>query len=266
MTIHFPLTVTPESATAFSLECEGRKLVHFQETGKLARLLNPDADEFANHDLVRWAAPFALAPQGLVCLHASGVHKDGITVGFVGIGGAGKSTLAHEFSRHGWEIIADDLMVCDAEDRVNALAERILRQWCEIKAAQHETSEVSQTSEVLSSWIDYTDLARKLADANNQHWLPISGLCFVDEFRGENLAVRPLSGGDQFSRLVRFGFGGLPTAEAWAHQFQVYSTLAGRVPAAILQLPEGLDQLRYALPQLEDSLSQWLNDRARIHS
>ncbi len=221
---------------------------------RAARLANGDGGLFARHDLLRWGAPLALAAEGLVALHASAVHKDGMTLGFLGIGGAGKSTLAWELGRRGWERITDDLMICDAEGRVNVLAERLLRQWCHDQAAKIDNS----------TWIDYSDLARRLCDPHNQRWLPVSGLWFLDESRGRSFAIRPLSGGDHFRRLVQYGFGGLPMPAAWAHQFQVYAALAGRVPGAILQVPEGLDELRSALPQLEDDLSQWLNDRTIV--
>ncbi len=285
MTIHVPLTISHDSRTAFALECEGQKLVHFKETGRLARLANADPGAFARTDLLRWGAPFALAPQGLVSLHAAAAHKEGITIGFLGIGGAGKSTLVCELSRRGWQPIADDLMVCDADGRVNILAERVLRQWCDEEAARNDAG----------SWIDYSVLARQLADSQNQNWLPISGLGFLQpRFQAQlekgalnakrqqapfqalrvlgpglrkkaaNFVIRHLSSGNHFRRLVKYGFGGLPTPAAWANQFQVYGTLAGRVPGAILQVPHGVDNMRSALPQLEDSLSQWLKDRAVV--
>jgi hypothetical protein len=254
MTIHVPLTISPASSTDFTLEGEGRQLVHFKDRGRLARLATGDGEIFARHDLVRWGAPLALAAEGLVALHASAVHKDGITVGFLGIGGAGKSTLAWELGRRGWEPIADDLMICDAEGRANALAEGVLRQWCNDQAAKIDAS----------TWIDYSDLSRLLCDPHHQRWFPVGGLWFLDESRGRGFAIRALSGGDHFRRLVQYGFGGLPMPAAWAHQFQVYAALAGRVPAAILQVPEGLDELRSALPQLEDNLCRWLNGSSLV--
>jgi hypothetical protein len=270
MTIHVPLTISHDSRTAFTLECQGQKLVHFKETGRLARLANVDPGTFARTDLLRWAAPFALAPQGLVCLHAAAAHKEGITIGVLGIGGAGKSTLVCELSRRGWQPIADDLMVCDAEGRVNVLAERVLRQWCDDEAARNDAW----------SCIDYSVLARQLADSQNQNWLPINGLGFLEprsqaqhgkgalrpglRKKAANFALRHLSSGDHFRRLVKYGFGGLPMPAAWANQFQVYGTLAGRVPGAILQVPRGLDNMRSALPQLEESLSKWVKDRAVV--
>ena len=255
MTIHVPLTLHPDSPISYTLEGEGQPLVHFENAGKSARLGNFDSRMFARHDVLRWGAPFALAPQGLVALHASAAHKDGLTVGFLGIGGAGKSTLACELSRRGWQPIADDLLVCDADGRVNVLAEQVLRHWCEVQASRVDAQ----------PRLDYSDLARQLTESVNQDRQPLSGLAFLSETRGAaNFALRPLSAGDHFHRLVAYGFGGLPVATAWAHQFDVYGTLAERVPGAILQAPDGLEVVRAALPQLEEGLRQWLGDCAVV--
>jgi len=69
------------------------------------------------------AATFLLGPvlglalrfRGVTCLHASAVAFDGRAVAFVGEEGAGKSTTAAAFARHGHAVLSDDVV---------ALAER----------------------------------------------------------------------------------------------------------------------------------------------
>lgn len=60
--------------------------------------------------------------RGLYSFHASAVEIDGNAVGFVGVKGMGKSTLAAAFTRQGYNLVADDLLVVDVkEDTVMAL-------------------------------------------------------------------------------------------------------------------------------------------------
>jgi hypothetical protein len=57
--------------------------------------------------------------RGITCLHASVVAVKGYAVAFVGRNGAGKSSVAAEFARNGFAVLADDVAVLlDARDRV----------------------------------------------------------------------------------------------------------------------------------------------------
>ncbi len=51
--------------------------------------------------------------RGLAALHASVVAIDGWAVAFVGYKGAGKSTLAAAFHRHGYDLVADDILAVE---------------------------------------------------------------------------------------------------------------------------------------------------------
>lgn len=51
--------------------------------------------------------------RGLAALHASMVAIDGRAVAFVGDKGAGKSTLAAAFHRHGYDLVADDILAVE---------------------------------------------------------------------------------------------------------------------------------------------------------
>jgi hypothetical protein len=55
------------------------------------------------------ALGFALRLRGTTCLHASAVAIDGVAVAFVGSAGAGKSSLAAAFARHGCPVLTDDV-------------------------------------------------------------------------------------------------------------------------------------------------------------
>jgi hypothetical protein len=56
---------------------------------------------------------FALRLRGVTCLHASAVAIDRQAVGFLGPGGAGKSTTAAAFARLGYGILSEDVVALE---------------------------------------------------------------------------------------------------------------------------------------------------------
>lgn len=54
-----------------------------------------------------------LHQRGVLPVHGSCVEKDGNALIIMGNSGAGKSTTAREFLRHGWKLITDDVTVID---------------------------------------------------------------------------------------------------------------------------------------------------------
>lgn len=70
--------------------------------------------------------PYLLGPvfgvllryRGFVCLHASAVALDGMVAAFVGDAGGGKSTTAALLVRHGWQLLADDIVALTGQGGV----------------------------------------------------------------------------------------------------------------------------------------------------
>ena len=56
--------------------------------------------------------------RGITCLHASVVAFDDRSVAFVGLQGAGKSTTAAAFARHGYGVISDDIAALAEQEGV----------------------------------------------------------------------------------------------------------------------------------------------------
>jgi hypothetical protein len=231
---------------AYSLDFEGRTLLRFEDSGQRGQLASINPSPFKDFDVLRWGAPFALAPQGIVSLHASCIMKHGLAIAFLGTGGAGKSTLARRLRDRAWERLADDIMMVDENAQVNALCEEVVHRWCQEQAGRLE--------------VNYRELAEQLHEPSQQRWQPLRGLLLLDKARGQEFRLRPLTSGDCFHRLVKYGFGGLPTPEAWEHQFRIYGALAAGLHAGVLQSPDGLDLLTAQLPHLENCLSEWLSD------
>jgi len=246
MATRVTLSLRHESPTAYTLDFQGRTLLRFEDSGKRGCLESLEPQPFMPADILRWGAPFALAPQGIVSLHASAVAKNGVMVAFLGIGGAGKSTLARRLRDRQWERLADDMMMVDGNGRVNALCEEVLHDWCQSQAEKQD--------------ITYEDLANELQKSAHQRWVSLKGIVFLEKPRGEEFRLQALASGECFHRLVKYGFGGLPTPAAWEHQFRVYGVLAGRLKAGVLQPPKGLELLTDQLPRLEVSLSQCLSN------
>jgi hypothetical protein len=67
------------------------------------------------------ALGFVLRLRGINCLHASAVAINGKAVVFVGPAGAGKSTTAAAFARHGYPILTDDIAPLVIKDGVFAI-------------------------------------------------------------------------------------------------------------------------------------------------
>jgi hypothetical protein len=246
MATRVTLSLRHESPVAYRLDFQGRTLLRFEDSGKLGKLSSLEPSPFSHFDVLRWGAPFALAPLGIVSLHASCVMNQERAIAFLGVGGAGKSTLARRLRDRRWERLADDMMMVDQYAQVNAQCEEVVHRWCEDQAGRLE--------------VNYRDLAERLHQSKYQRWLPLRGLLFLDKARGNEFRLRSLTSGDCFHRLVKYGFGGLPTPEAWEHQFRIYGALAGRLQGGGLQTPDGVDHLTAQLPHLEDCIRQWLSD------
>ncbi len=60
---------------------------------------------------------FVLRLRGITCLHASAVAVDDYAIALVGFPGAGKSTLAAAFARHGFPVLSDDVVALADEGR-----------------------------------------------------------------------------------------------------------------------------------------------------
>jgi hypothetical protein len=209
-------------------------VIEFVNEGCCARV-HPH-DLFGTADLIRWAAPLGLAAQGPILLHMSAVRtRDGVA-GFMGGGGAGKSTLAQCLAERGLPMVSDDMVVCDDHAMIHTEAEPLLRRWCQNAASTPEH-------------VDYTDLARTL---ETDTVVPLT-LLFVLTARRSigRIDIQPTGCIDALVEIANHRLGTHPSPLAWKNQFQVFTAIAQHVPVARLSTPEGIDRLRAALPAFE---------------
>ncbi|HEX5269107.1 MAG TPA: hypothetical protein VFW33_01405 [Gemmataceae bacterium] len=251
MKVKVPFDLRHDSRTSYTIACAGGLLLAFEDSGRRARVGALGFEAFRWRDVLRWGAPFALSPQGHVALHGSAVRRDGgPLVAFLGVGGAGKSTLGSGLRRRGWQQVADDVIFCAGGRLVRLDGEDVLRAW----VAGHD-GRIDPTTPV-----DYAGLSRRLAAPSPAGTAPLAAVAFLDEVRaaGAEFVARPLSGAEAFCGLVKYGFGGLPCPAAWRRQFEVYGALAARTTAVRLAAPEGLAPAEAALGQLEGLIDRWL--------
>lgn len=70
------------------------------------------------HDFFSLSFPYYLERRGHTVLHASAVERDGKAAAFLGLPGAGKSTLAAFLTSRGWRCLSDDLLFAIPGDEV----------------------------------------------------------------------------------------------------------------------------------------------------
>lgn len=245
MKAHLRFDVRSEDAQHFTLEWEAKPLVRFSDGGESAQL---EPTDFSTTDLLRWGAPLALAPLGRVVLHAAAVSTSDRAFVFLGVGGAGKSTLAERLATQGLKQISDDLVVLRDGALVDVGAEAELRRWCQ-----------NQSHLGPGDSVCYRDLFDRLEARTDAAQLPLAGLFFVDAERTDEAhfvfdTIEPTAA---FQRLVEQGFGGLSIPKAWKSQFEAYAALSAEVRAASLSVPSGLDRMADALGSFIEVLSAW---------
>jgi hypothetical protein len=236
---HVVFTTRLNQSSGFCLCFDGAVVVEFACDSHCARIV--PHERFRVADLVRWAAPLGIATQGLILLHMSAVQgRDGV-IGFMGPGGAGKSTLAKCIAKPGVHLLSDDVVLCNENAMIHTDAEPRLRRWCEQAASN-------------SDQVDYADLAAALKD---DLVAPLTKLFVVGpRCPGDQFELQPLGAIDALVQIANHRLGAHPLPSAWKNQFQVYTAIAKQVPIARLTMPEGLDRMRAALPQLQRRITR----------
>ena len=207
---------------------------------------------YINIDYLPWyllsqVLGFVLHLKGLLCLHASVVEKEGLTVGLLGTNGRGKSTLTASLVRSGWSLVSDDLLcVEDKTLRLNACFPFMkLRHDAIDFLGLHKASQMLITNtdkmkvEVDGSWGTFTDSTS----------LHLNAIYFVRRFPADvqgvsNIKISHLEPIYAKSCLVSNGFAAGLLAPQHRQDYAARARLlAERVPIRYLNYPSGLDYL-----------------------
>ncbi len=178
---------------------------------------------------------FVLSLRGVTCLHASAVSIAGQAIAFVGPQGAGKSTMAAEFGRKGYAIIADDVVALTAANGT-FLAEpgypKLQLRTLPVKAGETTTDYSPRRVRIADE--PYFDI--ETGDYGltfEQQALPLTAMYFLTEPRADVLTstVEPMIGCEALITLI---------ANTWtirrsdrpmrAREFRTLSRLGASVP------------------------------------
>lgn len=196
-----------------------------------------------------------LHQRGLFPLHANAIALDGRAIAVAGATGAGKSTLAAWFSRHGLGLVGDDvialkptvegMMALPGPPRV-----RLWRQSLDTLGLGSEGLEPSYVDPDFDKW----DLPVALSDHEAEE-LPLGCVYVLTD--GVEIAIHQLGGAAAaealFDHTYRGGY--VEQVGGEAGHWQAVARLAASIPVLSLERPRDLSQL--------DALGRAVLDHAR---
>ena len=191
------------------------------------------------HLLLDQVLPLALAAEGHLVLHASGLVSEGRTIAIAGPAGTGKSTLAAALQREGWSVASDDgLVVRERGSEVLAVpAYPGLRLWPD--AAERTGVMPFAVSEVA----EYTAKLRvSLAAPTKLEPASLAGVYVIQQ--GDAVKIEPLTARDAAMTLIEHAYrADLTDRAALTAQLGACARLATRVRVCRLVMPRDLAQL-----------------------
>jgi hypothetical protein len=209
------------------------------DQGRMIKLMTPPADlPFRVSDYLKTIAPKLLFLRGITVLHGASCLREGGLLGFCGMSGAGKTTTARAFAKHGSPLISEDLLIFDrdlATPSVFAEGEARLRKWsrdaADTLAGGHGPMNTDDLLTVTSGAV-----------------LPLRSVWFLDAARRmEGLQPRRLKRSETLARVMTNHFLGAKESASW----RVYLTAGHRIASAVtgyeLDLPNGLEHLEDAI-------------------
>ena len=186
-------------------------------------------------------APKLVALAGATVLHASAVLRPGGSVmAFLGESGAGKTTTAHAFAKHGWPLISEDKLILHARDgRIVAEVEGEKKLAARMRALRLQIESTRSTD-----WLPL-GLGADLA-ANGT---AIAGpIILLDSTRrsGHEIALNPVAEAPAAAAIFRTSFYGSASSEAWRRHLQTAAALARAAQTFTATMPAGIEPLEAA--------------------
>jgi hypothetical protein len=200
------------------------------------------------HLLLDQVLPLALAHEGRLVLHASGLRRGDDAIAIAGAAGSGKSTMAAALSAEGWTVTSDDGVLLEERGEVLHAVPAYpgLRLWPDaLDATGLRERSVGEVA-------DYSAKVR-VAPAVHEPGEGTAPLRHVYVLqRGRGIAVTPLAPRDAsaaiFAHLYRAD---LTDRAALAAQFEACARFVERVPVSRLTLAGTLDSVRDAARALD---------------
>jgi len=200
------------------------------------------------HLLLDQLLPAMIAARGRTVLHASAVAIDGRAIGFTGLAGAGKSTIAAALSRLGGVTLTDDALVVDVK-RGAAVATPAypgLRLW---PGSESVLGAAPATRRTRVSHYNAKERWVGVAVPFRSRRMRLDALYVLA--RGRTLAISPLSRQQAMMTLVEFSMMMDASDRAAVRRgFERASVLAEHLPVYRLAFPRGARALHTACAAL----------------
>lgn len=184
-----------------------------------------------------------LHQRGLFPLHANAVALDGKAIAVAGASGAGKSTLAAWFSRHGLNLIGDDVIALRSTPHgMVALPGpprvRLWRESLDVLGLDSEGLEPSYVQDVFDKW----DLPVPVGGAAREA-LPLEGIYVLED--GVDIAIARLGGAAAAAALFDHTYRGayVERIGGAASHWRAVTSFCASIPVFSLQRPRDLSRL-----------------------
>lgn len=180
--------------------------------------------------------------RGSLSLHASAVCRNGVALGFMGLCGAGKSTLVAQLTGEGFRFLSDDLLLINA-DRTQGAGFVAHPGFSVIKLWEDAAGVASKGFSRLGRL--YPDAAKDgfvpTREVSAQTPAPLRELFVIEE--GNEVSVETLSKGEALAELLRHTYGvDVFGNKPQALHFRQCSELAAKVPVKRLTRPKNFDR------------------------
>ena len=195
--------------------------------------------ETMRHLLLNQVIPVVLSHLGKLVLHASACATPQGVIAFMGMTGAGKSTLAASFGLQGFSVLTDDCLLVEQQDEVIMTVPSYpgLRLWPETVTALFEREPV------LQPLAHYTDKKRLLFDQDQFDGLLSLMAIYVliqpgnmQEITG--VTITPLAASEALLETVKHTFQlDIANREKLGQAFRQYEWLAKSIPFFKLAFP-----------------------------
>ena len=191
-------------------------------------------------------------------LHASVVSLGHTALGFLGPAGAGKSTTAAAFSREGFSVLSDDLLVLsEREDEYWAEpGYSTLRLWPAAAEGLYGSPEAIPL--IVEGWEKrYLDLSDTKTFCPEQRKLGAIYVLGKQRDPGENTSVEAVPPAEALTILLANSYTGhLPDPEGRRREFGLLSRMVRQVPVRLLARRPGWDELSSLPSQVIDDYQQ----------
>jgi hypothetical protein len=207
------------------------------------------------HLFLDQVVPLLLSAWGKLVLHASGVAGPDGTLAFIGVAGAGKSTMAASFLADGYKVLTDDCLIIEPDNASFTVRANYpgLRLWPDTAAAV--LGEGLATSDVAH----YTRKRRVVAAQEQPEVVPLRRLYLLAEPEPDSaaIAIETLPPAEAFIELVKYTFRlDVSDRKKLAEEFGPFSRLVSSGYVKRLRYPRDLS----TLSQVKDAI---LLDAAR---